>query len=216
MAFLPATHSASCAGLTRASMMRSPVYKPYCFFLLHLIMDCRVKPGNDSGEVKTPNATESTLTWRPPPPSPRKPTCKRRAAGTRSRSRSGSRRCCRSCCSPIYLSLASQIAITAMFALSLDLILGYAGIVSLGHAAFFGFGAYTAGLISKFGWGEPFSGLILGGGGRRARRLCHELHRLALPPSRADHDHARARPACSTRRRTARAGSPAATTACKA
>jgi branched-chain amino acid transport system permease protein len=63
---------------------------------------------------------------------------------------------------PDYLVLASQIAITALFALSLDLILGYAGIVSLGHAAFFGLGAYTAGLISKFGWGEPISGLILG------------------------------------------------------
>ena len=41
---------------------------------------------------------------------------------------------------PSYLSLASQIAITALFALSLDLILGYAGVVSLGHAAFFGLG----------------------------------------------------------------------------
>ncbi|HTQ81654.1 MAG TPA: branched-chain amino acid ABC transporter permease [Pseudolabrys sp.] len=61
---------------------------------------------------------------------------------------------------PNYLSLASQIAITALFALSLDLILGYAGIVSLGHAAFFGIGAYTAGLLSKYGWGEPFSGLV--------------------------------------------------------
>ena len=39
---------------------------------------------------------------------------------------------------PDYLVLASQIAVTALFALSLDLILGYAGIVSLGHAAFFG------------------------------------------------------------------------------
>jgi branched-chain amino acid transport system permease protein len=37
---------------------------------------------------------------------------------------------------PSYLSLASQIAITALFALSLDLILGYAGLVSLGHAAY--------------------------------------------------------------------------------
>jgi len=63
---------------------------------------------------------------------------------------------------PDYLSLASQIAITALFALSLDLILGYAGIVSLGHAAFFGLGAYTAGLVSKHIWGEPISGLILG------------------------------------------------------
>jgi branched-chain amino acid transport system permease protein len=62
---------------------------------------------------------------------------------------------------PNYLSLASQIAITALFALSLDLILGYAGIVSLGHAAFFGIGAYGAGLFSKFVWGEPFSGLLV-------------------------------------------------------
>jgi branched-chain amino acid transport system permease protein len=62
---------------------------------------------------------------------------------------------------PTYLSLASQIAITALFALSLDLILGYAGIVSLGHAAFFGLGAYTAGLFSKFVWGEPLTGLAI-------------------------------------------------------
>jgi branched-chain amino acid transport system permease protein len=62
---------------------------------------------------------------------------------------------------PDYLQLASQIAITALFALSLDLILGYAGIVSLGHAAFFGTGAYTAGLLSKYGWGEPLTGLVV-------------------------------------------------------
>ena len=64
---------------------------------------------------------------------------------------------------PSYLSLASQIAITALFALSLDLILGYAGIVSLGHAAYFGFGAYTAGLLSKHYVGEPLTGLVLSG-----------------------------------------------------
>jgi branched-chain amino acid transport system permease protein len=63
---------------------------------------------------------------------------------------------------PSYLVLASQIAITALFALSLDLILGYAGIVSLGHAAFFGLGAYAAGIVSKAGWGEPLSGLLIG------------------------------------------------------
>jgi ABC-type branched-subunit amino acid transport system ATPase component/branched-subunit amino acid ABC-type transport system permease component len=57
--------------------------------------------------------------------------------------------------------LASQIAITALFALSLDLILGFCGIVSLGHAAYFGVGAYTAGLLSKWGFGEPLSGLVL-------------------------------------------------------
>jgi branched-chain amino acid transport system permease protein len=64
---------------------------------------------------------------------------------------------------PSYLQLASQIAITALFALSLDLILGYAGIVSLGHAAFFGFGSYSAGLIAKWGWGEPLTGLLIAG-----------------------------------------------------
>jgi branched-chain amino acid transport system permease protein len=60
---------------------------------------------------------------------------------------------------PNYLVLISQIMIVGLFALSLDLILGYAGIVSLGHAAFFGLGAYTAGLLSVHGWGEPISGL---------------------------------------------------------
>jgi branched-chain amino acid transport system permease protein len=62
---------------------------------------------------------------------------------------------------PKYLTLGSQILITALFALSLDLILGYARIISLGHAAFFGLGAYTAGLLAKYGWGEPLSGLLL-------------------------------------------------------
>jgi branched-chain amino acid transport system permease protein len=63
---------------------------------------------------------------------------------------------------PQYLQLASQIAITALFALSLDLILGYAGVVSLGHAAFFGIGAYTAGILSKYYWGEPLTLLVAG------------------------------------------------------
>jgi branched-chain amino acid transport system permease protein len=62
---------------------------------------------------------------------------------------------------PSDLALLSQIAITALFALSLDLILGYAGIVSLGHAAFFGLGAYASGLLARAGWGEPLSGLLL-------------------------------------------------------
>lgn len=62
---------------------------------------------------------------------------------------------------PDYLVLASQIAITALFVLSLDLILGFSGIVSLGHAAYFGVGSYTAGLLSKWGWGEPLTGLLV-------------------------------------------------------
>jgi branched-chain amino acid transport system permease protein len=59
-----------------------------------------------------------------------------------------------------YLIL-NEIAILALFALSLDLILGYAGIVSLGHAAFFGAGAYTAGLLAKHVTGDPLAGLAL-------------------------------------------------------
>jgi branched-chain amino acid transport system permease protein len=55
--------------------------------------------------------------------------------------------------------ILNEIAILGLFALSLDLILGYAGIVSLGHAAFFGLGAYTAGLLAKHGWGDPLVGL---------------------------------------------------------
>ena len=61
---------------------------------------------------------------------------------------------------PGYRVLGSQILIVGLFAVSLDLILGYAGIVSLGHAAFFGIGAYTAGLLAVHGWGEPLTGLI--------------------------------------------------------
>ena len=63
---------------------------------------------------------------------------------------------------PTYLQLANQIAIWALFVLSLDLILGYAGIVSLGHAAFFGLGAYATGVASVYGWGEPITGLFIG------------------------------------------------------
>jgi branched-chain amino acid transport system permease protein len=64
---------------------------------------------------------------------------------------------------PTNLVFASQILITGLFALSLDLILGYAGIVTLGHAAFFGLGAYTAGLLAKYGWHEPLTGLAAAG-----------------------------------------------------
>jgi branched-chain amino acid transport system permease protein len=62
---------------------------------------------------------------------------------------------------PDNLVLLTQIAITGLFCMSLDLILGYAGIVSLGHAAFFGMGAYAAGLLASHGWGEPLSGLLV-------------------------------------------------------
>jgi branched-chain amino acid transport system permease protein len=62
---------------------------------------------------------------------------------------------------PEDLPLLGQAAIAALFALSLDLIVGYAGVVTLGHAAFFGLGAYTAGLLAAHGWGEPISALLV-------------------------------------------------------
>ena len=61
---------------------------------------------------------------------------------------------------PSYLALGAQILATILFALSADLLLGYAGIVTLGHAAFFGAGAYIAGILAAHGWGEPVSGLF--------------------------------------------------------
>jgi branched-chain amino acid transport system permease protein len=61
---------------------------------------------------------------------------------------------------PGYLPLAAQILATILFALSADLVLGYAGIVTLGQAAFFGAGAYTAGVLAAHGWGEPITGLL--------------------------------------------------------
>jgi branched-chain amino acid transport system permease protein len=57
--------------------------------------------------------------------------------------------------------ILNEIAILALFALSLDLILGYGGIVSLGHAAFLGLGAYAAGLTAKHLTGDPLSGLAI-------------------------------------------------------
>jgi branched-chain amino acid transport system permease protein len=62
---------------------------------------------------------------------------------------------------PDRMTFGSQVVVMVMFALSLDLILGYAGIVTLGHAAFFGIGAYTVGLgAARWGWTEPISGLF--------------------------------------------------------
>ncbi|HEY2876156.1 MAG TPA: branched-chain amino acid ABC transporter permease [Reyranella sp.] len=57
--------------------------------------------------------------------------------------------------------LLNEIAILALFALSLDLILGYAGILSLGHAAFFGTGAYAAGIFCKLVTPDPTAGLLV-------------------------------------------------------
>jgi len=65
---------------------------------------------------------------------------------------------------PNYLAFGTQVLVMILFALSLDLVLGYAGIVTLGHAAFFGAGAYTVGMMAMhWGWNEPLSGLLAAG-----------------------------------------------------
>jgi branched-chain amino acid transport system permease protein len=57
---------------------------------------------------------------------------------------------------PDYLSLGARVLTYILFALSLDLILGYAGIITLGHAAFFGLGAYVTGILAaKLGVTDP-------------------------------------------------------------
>jgi branched-chain amino acid transport system permease protein len=63
---------------------------------------------------------------------------------------------------PRHALIINEIAIVALFALSLDLILGYTGIVSLGHAAFFGMGAYSAALFAKWVMPDPLTGLLVG------------------------------------------------------
>src|SRR5205809_4540928 len=71
------------------------------------------------------------------------------------------------CCAFLFPSrylIMTDIVRLALFALSLDLILGYAGIVSLGHAAFFGVGAYSAGLLALHGIvSEPVIALVAAG-----------------------------------------------------
>jgi branched-chain amino acid transport system permease protein len=63
---------------------------------------------------------------------------------------------------PDYLSFGCDLLVTILFALSLDLALGYAGIITLGHAAFFGAGAYTVGMLATYNvWTEPISSLLL-------------------------------------------------------
>jgi branched-chain amino acid transport system permease protein len=61
------------------------------------------------------------------------------------------------------LQFGAQVLVTMLLAMSLGLILGFAGIVTLGHAAFFGVGAYATALISLSGYHEPISATVFGG-----------------------------------------------------
>ena len=63
---------------------------------------------------------------------------------------------------PGHALIINEMAIAALFAMSLDLVLGYAGIVTLGHAAFLGLGSYAAALFAKFIHPDPLLGLLVG------------------------------------------------------
>ncbi len=62
---------------------------------------------------------------------------------------------------PQYLALGTTVLIMVILVLSFDLLLGFAGVLSLGHAVFFGLGAFTAGWLALAGWNEPVSVVIV-------------------------------------------------------
>ena len=78
---------------------------------------------------------------------------------------------------PDYLGLITQIFVLAMFAMSYDLLQGHGGIVSLGHAAFFGLGAYSAAILAH-------AGLLI-------RCLASLLRSWSAPPSHSCSRHRR-------------------------
>jgi branched-chain amino acid transport system permease protein len=64
---------------------------------------------------------------------------------------------------PGYLDLATRVLVLVLCAMSLDLLVGYCGLITLGHAAFFGIGAYAAGILALRASAEPVFGLVAGG-----------------------------------------------------
>src|SRR4029079_4616435 len=64
---------------------------------------------------------------------------------------------------PEYLAVATGVLVMVLFALACDLAIGFAGILTLGQALYFGVGAYAAGLIAKFVWNEAITGAIAAG-----------------------------------------------------
>ncbi len=63
---------------------------------------------------------------------------------------------------PDSLGMLTRIIIMMMFVLSIDLVLGYAGIATLGQAAMYGTGAYAAGLCAVYVMADPLVGLVVG------------------------------------------------------
>jgi branched-chain amino acid transport system permease protein len=64
---------------------------------------------------------------------------------------------------PDYRGFGAAVLVMTLFALSFGLALGFAGIISLGHAMYFGVGAYVAGRMALAGWQEPISGVLVSG-----------------------------------------------------
>jgi branched-chain amino acid transport system permease protein len=64
---------------------------------------------------------------------------------------------------PDDLTFLANILVTSLFVLSLSVVLGQAGIATLGHAAYFGVGGYAAGLFAIHLWADPLAGLLIGG-----------------------------------------------------
>ena len=92
---------------------------------------------------------------------------------------------------PDYLGFGAELLVTILFALSLDLALGYAGIITLGHAAFFGAGAYTVGMLAFYGiWTEPITSLLLAALGGGDHRFFVGPRAVAHPRPDAAHAHA--------------------------
>ncbi len=86
---------------------------------------------------------------------------------------------------PGHLVLITQAMITGLFVVSLDVMFGYAGIPSFGHAAFFGIGAYTAGILARDWWGDPLVGLVAGAlvagiAGAICSQIVARLHGIAM------------------------------------
>jgi branched-chain amino acid transport system permease protein len=64
---------------------------------------------------------------------------------------------------PEDLAIGTSVLVTVMFVLSYDVLLGFAGVLSFGHAVFFGLGAFVAAWLARAGWTEPISGVLLSG-----------------------------------------------------
>ncbi len=76
---------------------------------------------------------------------------------------------------PYNLAFATRMIVMVIFVLSIDLVLGFAGIATLGQAAMYGAGAYAAGLFAIHVWADPLAGLLVGAGAGAALALVSAL-----------------------------------------